>query len=479
MKYLIKTSQILRNRLWWFALAVGVLIAGIAAMVVFAVTPGFGGMVGGSTIPVDNTAGDQLDPHVSGDLAAYTDAADPAQALIRYYDFLSPVSPNAAIPGTADEIDTLSDVNGGHIAFARYNTVTGVRACKVFDVATSTIITIGTATQVGATALGGDTVAFVNGSPGEIWAGSIANPGAPLTNISASGDNDVSPAVAPAGNVITWSSCSGFSCSVMKSTRSGGVWSSPSVVRAAPASNPDTDGTNIVFDSAGDVFFQAVGGGADTQIVLSGIERNPSISGGVIAFESATSAGLAADLFVYQISTNTVFRVTDTPFTDETLNDITVLPNGDVRVVWAADDDSSQAFARNIYARTFTLPEELPLPDPDHFTGFFQPVDNLPVVNVATAGSSIPVKFSLGGDRGLDIFGAGFPASSPIGCDASEPGSEITETVAAGGSSLSYDASTDQYSYIWKTNKSWKGTCRMLVVGFSDGTQHFAKFRFK
>ena len=478
MKYFIKTSQIVKKRFWWFALATGILTTGIAATVVFAVTPGFGGMVGGSTIPVDNSAGDQLDPHVNGDLAAYTDAADPAQALIRYYDFLSPVSPNAAIPGSPDTIDTLSDVNGSHIAFARYDLVSGVRACKVFDVATSTIITIGTATQVGATALGSDTVAFVNGSPGEIWEGSIANPGAPLVDISASGDNDVSPAVSPAGNLITWSSCSGFSCSVMKSTRSGGVWSAPSVVRAAPASNPDTDGADIVFDSAGDIFFEAVGGGADTQIVLSGIERNPSISGGVIAFESATVSGAAADLFVYQIANNTLYRITDTPLVDETLNDVTVLPNGNVRVVWAADDDSSQAFARNIYARTFTLPQELPLPG-YNFSGFFQPVDNLPTLNLATAGSAIPVKFSLGGDHGLAIFAAGYPASSPIACDASEPGSEITETVTAGGSSLSYDASMDQYSYIWKTNKAWKGTCRMLVVGFSDGTQHFAKFRFK
>jgi len=113
------------------------------------------------------------------------------------------------------------------------------------------------------------------------------------------------------------------------------------------------------------------------------------------------------------------------------------------------------------------------------FSGFFQPVDNPPTLNIATAGSSIPVKFSLGGDRGLMIFAAGYPASSPIACDVSEPGAVIEETVTAGGSSLSYDASTDQYSYIWKTNKSWKGTCRMLVVGLEDGTRHFAKFRFK
>ena len=174
--------------------ATTVIVAMVAYVVVMAVTPGFGGMVGGSTIAVDNTAGDQLDPHVSGDLAAYTDAADPAQALIRYYDFLSPASPNAAIPRSADEIDTLSDVNGGHIAFAGYNTVSGVRACKVFDVATSTIITIGTATQVGATAMGGDTVAFVNGSPGE-----------PLTNATVSPPSAVAPTCAAEAMVmVVW-----------------------------------------------------------------------------------------------------------------------------------------------------------------------------------------------------------------------------------------------------------------------------------
>jgi hypothetical protein len=64
------------------------------------------------------------------------------------------------------------------------------------------------------------------------------------------------------------------------------------------------------------------------------------------------------------------------------------------------------------------------------------------------SGSSIPVKFSLGGNQGLAIFAAGYPVSSPIPCDASEPGAVIEETVNAGGSSLSYNATTDQYSYV-------------------------------
>lgn len=114
-----------------------------------------------------------------------------------------------------------------------------------------------------------------------------------------------------------------------------------------------------------------------------------------------------------------------------------------------------------------------------NFSGFFQPVDNLPFLNVANAGSSIPVKFSLSGDQGLGILAAGYPASGPIPCDANEPGVDIEDTVTAGGTVLSYDAASDRYSYIWKTNRAWKGSCRMLVVRFIDGTDHFAKFRFK
>lgn len=114
-----------------------------------------------------------------------------------------------------------------------------------------------------------------------------------------------------------------------------------------------------------------------------------------------------------------------------------------------------------------------------NFGGFVQPVDNLPLLNVANAGSSIPVKFSLSGNQGLGILAAGYPASSPVACDANEPGSVIEETVTAGASTLSYNAIADQYSYVWKTNKAWKGTCRMLVVRFIDGTDHLAKFRFK
>ena len=114
-----------------------------------------------------------------------------------------------------------------------------------------------------------------------------------------------------------------------------------------------------------------------------------------------------------------------------------------------------------------------------NFAGFFQPVDNLPALNVVQAGRAIPVKFSLSGFKGLGIFAQGSPESGPIACNSSDPATDLEETVNAGGSSLSYNAATDQYNYVWKTDPSWAGTCRQLVVTLNDGSTHRANFKFK
>ncbi len=113
-----------------------------------------------------------------------------------------------------------------------------------------------------------------------------------------------------------------------------------------------------------------------------------------------------------------------------------------------------------------------------NFSGFFQPVDNQPTLNSVKAGRAIPIKFSLGGDQGLSIFASGYPASRSVACGTAAPDA-IEETVTAGASSLSYDAATDQYTYVWKTDKGWVGTCRTLVVKLNDNTFHYTNFQFK
>jgi predicted outer membrane repeat protein len=112
------------------------------------------------------------------------------------------------------------------------------------------------------------------------------------------------------------------------------------------------------------------------------------------------------------------------------------------------------------------------------FSGFFQPIDNLPTVNSVKAGQAIPVKFSLGGNYGLNIFAAGYPRVQAIPCDGGAPTDDI-ETVSAGGSGLTYDAASDTYTYVWKTQKGWAGTCRQLAVRLIDGSEHIASFQFR
>ncbi len=113
------------------------------------------------------------------------------------------------------------------------------------------------------------------------------------------------------------------------------------------------------------------------------------------------------------------------------------------------------------------------------FGGFYQPVDNLPMLNSVNAGRAIPVKFSLSGYQGLDILAAGYPRSQQIACSSTDLVDGIEETSSAGASSLSYDADSDRYHYVWKTEKAWAGTCRQFILKLADGTFHYANFKFK
>ena len=110
-----------------------------------------------------------------------------------------------------------------------------------------------------------------------------------------------------------------------------------------------------------------------------------------------------------------------------------------------------------------------------NFTGFFQPID-MGLLNSVKAGSAVPVKFTLGGDMGTSVFASGSPSSAMVACGATAEDA-IEETVTAGSSGLSYDPATQQYTYVWKTDKAWAGTCRTLVVKFADGSTQTVNFK--
>ena len=76
----------------------------------------------------------------------------------------------------------------------------------------------------------------------------------------------------------------------------------------------------------------------------------------------------------------------------------------------------------------------------------------------------------------MNIIAAGYPKSEKIDCTTGASLGDVQPTQSNGG--LSYDAATGQYSYVWKTNNAWAGTCRQFVVQLVDGTIHRANSNF-
>lgn len=117
-----------------------------------------------------------------------------------------------------------------------------------------------------------------------------------------------------------------------------------------------------------------------------------------------------------------------------------------------------------------------------NFSGFFSPVDMPDVVNMAKAGSTIPVRWRLtdfAGGYVTDVATVVGITSFRTNCSSSALSDEIETTVASGGTALRYDAVAQQFVYNWATMKSWLGTCRTLVLALNDGTIHMAHFKFR
>ena len=111
-------------------------------------------------------------------------------------------------------------------------------------------------------------------------------------------------------------------------------------------------------------------------------------------------------------------------------------------------------------------------------TGFFPPVGPYPELQLVTAGRAIPLKFSLGGDQGLDIFAAGFPVSWALDCSTMATSMPVAIDTP-GHSGLHFDPSTGTYNDVWKTDRAWSGTCRQLEMMFVDGSVMRANFQFR
>jgi hypothetical protein len=106
------------------------------------------------------------------------------------------------------------------------------------------------------------------------------------------------------------------------------------------------------------------------------------------------------------------------------------------------------------------------------FAGFFSPLTADGSAASVKAGTTVPVKFSLTGDRGLGVVTG--VSSAPVDCGTGSP----TGAATSANGTLSYTAKPDRYTFQWTTDRSWVGSCRAVAVALVDGTTHRALLRF-
>ncbi len=326
-----------------------------------AVVPLDGGSPAVVQVDINTGPGQHFDPHVSGDVAAYSSA--PADE-IRFYRFST--ATDDAVPSAPGFRDILSDVSNNLIVFTRMSTTSAQDGVFVFDTVTGdfpTEIDPQPGSQRIGAAIGDSLVAYADFGLGTAGTGEIVAYNL-LTSTQTRLTNDLAfdqnPAVSPLGNAVVWEKCatSLVNCDIWKAERTVMGWvTSPVADTLSPEANPDTDGVYIVYNSqrpgsqGQDIFFRTLSG-AENRIELDGPQTNPSIAGGIIAFESTDVSTGFRDIFLYRIADNRLFRLTASAFVDEVFEDISVMSNGDVRIVWTRDDGIKQ----DVIGATIALP---------------------------------------------------------------------------------------------------------------------------
>lgn len=269
------------------------------------------------------------------------------------------------------------------------------------------------------------------------------------------------------------------------------------LVEGRPVFSPD--GTKIVYSRRGgpgapasirqlDIYVMNADGTDQTRLTTSlANDSNPRFSpdGEKIAFESTRDGN--SEIYVMNPDGTGQTRLTFEPSTEEFP---AFSPDGEQLAFSSDRDGNPEIYAMDLdgSGEPVRLTETEPPAENIRtdwgpllygFDGFRKPVDNPPTTNEVKAGRAIPIKFSLGGDQGSNIIAAGYPRSQRIDCDSAAPVDADEETSTAGGSGLSYDATTDEYTYVWKTEKAWEGTRRQFVLKLDDFTTHRATFAFE
>jgi hypothetical protein len=113
------------------------------------------------------------------------------------------------------------------------------------------------------------------------------------------------------------------------------------------------------------------------------------------------------------------------------------------------------------------------------FTGFFSPVDNNGVLNIAKAGQIVPLKFRITDANGNPITtltGVTVTAVS-LSCSVGTS-TDLIEEYATGSSGLQ-NLGDGYYQWNWKTPSSYANSCKTMKLDLGEGLFHTALFQFK
>ncbi|HCH5773729.1 TPA: PxKF domain-containing protein [Vibrio parahaemolyticus] len=147
-------------------------------------------------------------------------------------------------------------------------------------------------------------------------------------------------------------------------------------------------------------------------------------------------------------------------------------PPGETIVNWTADDPNGNSSSA---VQVVTVGYE--------FSGFDNPIEGMPVLNLAKAGQTIPVKWSVPSSAGGLISDTSIVSSIQFSTESCTEdtiaSTDISDAQSSGSTGLRYDATTNQFIFNWKTSKGMKGSCRMLHLNLNDGSVYQAKFQFR
>ena len=288
---------------------------------------------------------DNFDPHVDGVWVSYTSDAGSGDTVIRYHNLGTGF--DAAIPRPSGYVDLLSDVNQGRIAFTRVSSVSAT--IMLFDMASGTLTEIDPPPGVTFThfqpSIAGNTIAFVDQTApsfnGVIQVYDLST--GITTLLSNNSDMNANPKVSPDGNTVVWERCVSTyeNCDIWQAVNSGGSWT-VSAASTDPSNEelPDTNGALLVYDSdrpasAGDLFYRAVGASAEAQVLIPGVQYDPRISGNFVSMiQGGPATGTAGQVLLYDISQNQLFDIINDLSKDVRLHGISVLPSGEIVVVF-------------------------------------------------------------------------------------------------------------------------------------------------